>query len=428
MSEAAPVSAVRARTARWRAALRHDDYRLLFISLLPGTLGMMMAVVAFGYVAYQISGSATTLALVNLGWGIPMFLLSPIAGEVADRFPRRNVLLVTQAVVGLTAVLAALLIGTGVVQVWQLMAVTLIQGCAFAFNVPARQALIAELVPPEDLANAVALYNAGLNFCRVAGPAIAGALLSLPLIGASGVFALMAALYLLVLVMLFRLPAANLVRRTAGISRLDRLTAGMRYVAASPPLRRLMVLAFLPLLFGMPYQALMPAVAAEVYGVDAAGLGLLLTAGGLGALGGSLFVATMGSGATSLARGQLISGVFFGLGLTAFALCPYFLPALPLLAITGAASAAYTSLNNTLLMSSAPPEYHGRVMGVYMMTFAAMPLSSLPASRLAVGIGLPGTLLLCGVLSTASVILGTWGSWSELSFGVRNRAIFGRRS
>jgi len=215
---------------------------------------------------------------------------------VADRYHQRNVLLTTQAVVGLTAVLAAFLIATGVVQVWQLMAVTLIEGCAFAFNVPARQALIAELVPPEDLANAVALYNAGLNFCRVAGPAIAGALLSLPLIGAAGVFALMAALYLLVL------------------------------------------------------------------------------------------------------------------------------------AITGAASAAYASLNNTLLMSSAPPEYHGRVMGVYMMTFAAMPLSSLPASRLAEAIGLPGTLLLCGVLSTASVILGTWGSWSELVSESEIHVLSGRRS
>ena len=151
-------------------------------------------------------------------------------------------------------------------------------------------------MPPEDLANAVALYNAGLNFCRVAGPAIAGALLSLPLIGAAGVFALMATLYLLVL------------------------------------------------------------------------------------------------------------------------------------AIAGAALAAYASLNNTLLMSSAPPEYHGRVIGVYMMTFAAMPLSSLPASRLAEAIGLPGTLLLCGVLSTASVILGTWGSWSELVSESEIHVLSGRRS
>lgn len=102
---------------RYSAALRHPGFRLLFFSLLPGTLGMMMALVAFGYVAYQLSQSATTLALVNLGWGIPMFLLSAFAGEVADRYPRRNVVLATQGIVGLSAVIAAVLIGAGVIQV-----------------------------------------------------------------------------------------------------------------------------------------------------------------------------------------------------------------------------------------------------------------------------------------------------------------------
>jgi MFS family permease len=158
------------------AALRHRDFRLLWISLLPGTLGMMMSMVAFGYVAYELSGSATTLAAVNAGWGLPMFFLSPIAGVVADRVPRRNVLLLTQSLVGVTAVATAVLIASGAIQVWHLFTITIVQGTAFAFNVPARQALIAELVPRAELANALALYNAGLNFNRVAGPAIGGAL------------------------------------------------------------------------------------------------------------------------------------------------------------------------------------------------------------------------------------------------------------
>ena len=410
--------------ARYGAALRHPGYRLLFFSLLPGTMGMMMAVVAFGYVAYAISGSATTLALVNLGWGIPMFLLSPLAGEVADRFPRRNVLLATQAVVGLSAVLAAVLIGTGLIQVWQLIVVTLIQGTAFAFNIPARQALIAEQVPPEDLANAVALYNAGVNFNRVAGPAIAGVLLTVPALGATGVFALMAALYAVVLVALLRLPstAVTIDPRRAAESRLTRLSAGMRYVGAHPALRRLMLLAFLPLLFGMPYQALMPAIAAEVFETDAAGLGALLTAGGLGALAGSILIAGVNSNLSAMARVQFVAGIVFGAGLFALGFTPIFGLALPLLALIGGASAAYTSINNTLLMSHTPPEYHGRVMGVYMMTFAAMPLSSLPAARVAEAIGLPFTLILSGTLVVIAVFIGGSNAWKPQARRVRSGA------
>jgi MFS family permease len=390
---------------RWNTALRYPAFGLLWMSLLPGTLGMMMASVAFGFVAYQLSGSTTALAVVNLGWGVPMLVLSPAAGLAADRFPRRNVILVTQAVVGTTAVLATVLIATGTAQVWHLVAITTLQGAAFAFNIPARQALIAELVAPADLANAVAIYNSGQNLNRIVGPAVAGALLAAPAVGAAGVFALMAGLYVVVLVLLSRLPPTSVARRGSGTTPepiLRRLGAGFAFVAGHPDLRRLMLLAFLPLLIGMPYQGLLPAVAAQIFHTGAAGLGALSAAAGLGALAGSLVVVSFGRG-HRLPRFQLVSGVMFGLALAAFALVGRFVPALFLLALVGAASAAYTSINNTLLMHHAPPEYHGRVMGVYMMSFAAMPLSSLPAAWVADRIGLAPTLLACGLLSAATV-------------------------
>ena len=403
----------RDRALSWGSALRYPGFRILWLSLLPGTLGMMMGVVAFGFVAYQLTGSATTLAVVNAGWGLPMVVCSPLAGVVADRFSRRRVLLVTQSVVGLTAVGACLLIASGRVQVWQLLLVTLVQGVAFAFNMPARQALVAELVPREELANALAIQNAGLNFNRVAGPAIGGALLTLPAVGPAGVFAVMAGLYLVVLLALWRLPATGQPGRAAQAtprarsSVVGQLGAGLAYVFGRSDLRRLLLLAFLPLLFGMPYQALMPAIAAQVFEVDAAGLGALLTANGLGALGGSIAVAGMvGAGAVArLARLQYLSGILFGTALTGFALMEALIPALILVAVVGGASAAYTAVNNTLLMGQTPPEYHGRVMGVYMMTFAAMPLSSLPAAWMAERVGLSATLALCGVVSAAVVAL-----------------------
>ena len=308
------------------------------------------------------------------------------------------------------------------------MAVTFAQGTAFAFHMPARQALIAELVGPDDLPNALAISNAGLNFNRVAGPAIAGVLLTLPAVGPGGVFALMAALYVVVLLALGRLPdsgwhgapavgpegAEAAPARVSGRSRtrarpgvLDQLGAGLSYIFGRADLRRLLLLAFLPLLFGMPYQALMPAVAAEVFQVEAAGLGALLTANGLGALAGSLVVAgMMGTGvAARLFRLQYVSGILFGVSLMGFALVGAFVPALALVAVVGGASAAYSAVNSSLLMGQTPAEYHGRVMGVYMMTFAAMPLSSLPAAWVAEQVGLPATLAVCGALSALVVAL-----------------------
>jgi MFS family permease len=389
------------------AALRFPAFRLLWLGLLPGTLGMMMASVAFGFVAYQISGSATALAVVNLGWGVPMLVLSPAAGLVADRFPRRNVILATQAVVGVTAVGATVLVATGSAQIWQLAAITTLQGAAFAFNIPARQALIAELVPPAALANAVATHNAGQNLNRIVGPAVAGALLAAPAVGPVGVFALMAALYVVVLLLLVRLPPTA-VRRSGSAAPpeplLRRLGAGFAIVAARPDLRRLMLLAFVPLLLGMPYQGLLPAVAAQFFGAGAAGLGALSAAGGVGALAGSLLVVRFGRG-PRLHRFQLVSGVLFGIALAAFALVGRFVPALGLLALVGGASAAYTSVNNTLLMHHTPTAYHGRVMGVYMMSFAAMPLSALPAAWVAERAGLAPTLVACGLLASAAVVV-----------------------
>lgn len=398
----------------WGPALQHRHYRLLFFSLLPGTLGLMMAMVAFGYVAYRISGSATLLALTTAGYGISMAVLSPVAGMVTDRFSRRSLLLATQGTLGVSAAIAALLIATGTVQIWQLLLVSILQGAAFAFNMPARQALIAELVPPDDLANAIALSNAGLNLNRILGPALAGVLLSIPAVGPVGVFLLMAALYTAVFVMLLRLPATLRVGRAPRLGRGSALV-GLRYVFERPALRRLMTMAALPVLFGMPYQSLMPATADRVFGVGAAGLGTLLAANGVGALAGSLVVAAHTSrkvangqaGSDRLRRLQLAAGVLLGAAVVAFGLNGQFLVALPLVALAGGAAAAYSSVNSTLLMQGAEPEYHGRVMSVYMMAFSAMPLSSVPAAWVADHIGLPLTLIVCG--ATCAAIVGLLG-------------------
>lgn len=255
-------------------AFQSADFRLLWAGLLPGTLAWMMGTVAVPYAAFSLSGAATTLGAVNLAIGVPLLVLSLLSGILADRLPRRAMLLVTQGLLGLAAAALAVLSLAGLLQVWHLIAVALVQGTAYAFQLPGRQAYIADLVGRPRLRSAVALNNATMNFCRVAGPAAAGALLSVEGIGLRGVFWTMVALYGLVLSTLLRLPAhagehAEVMPR--GTNLWADLLEGLRYIRSSSTLAVPIAMGFLVMLFGMPFQALLPVFAERVYDVGAGG-------------------------------------------------------------------------------------------------------------------------------------------------------------
>jgi MFS family permease len=387
------------------AALRYPGYRLLTAGTTPHMLSMQMSTVAMGYLAYQLSGSATALGFIGLGWGLPMLVLSLVGGVVADRFPRRTIVLGTQAMVGASAAVGAALLLTGVIQIWHIFLLALMQGTAFAFNMPARQALIAELVGPADLGSAIALNNTLMNAARVLGPPIAGVLIGAPAVGINGLYVLMASIYVVVLLTLWRLP------RTAGPARAGRrsgrqdLVAGLRFIGGSPALIGLLALGFAPMFFGMPHQLLLPVFALGILQAGPEGLGLLNMASGLGAVVGSVLVAFVAVGRQRAA--QVALGLLFGAGLIGFALSGGLLPAALLLALVGAASAGYMSLNNSLIMEATPKEFHGRVMSVYMMTWALMPLASLPAARLADQIGAATTVAWMGALLIVAVLAVT---------------------
>jgi MFS family permease len=285
--------------------------------------------------------------------------------------------------------------------VWHLFALGLVQGTVFAFNMPARQAFIAELVGRDDLMNAIALQNAAMNLSSVAGPALAGYLIAVPAVGVGGVYVLMAVAYLVVIITLLGLPAG----RSRGARRpgLEEVTAGVRFMRDSPPLRTLLLLAFIPTFLGMPYMTLLPVFALRVLQAGSPGLGLLSGASGAGALAGSLIVAAWGSARHKGAL-QLGVGVLYGVALVAFALAGTLPVAATVLVVVGLASAAYRSLNSTLVMSYTPAELHGRVMSVYLMTFSLMPLSGLPAGALADSVGPRLTVAGAGVLLALSVL------------------------
>ena len=386
------------------AALGNRDYRLLWLGTLGSFTAMQMQQVARGYLAYELSGSAMVLGVVGLSFGLPQLVFSLVGGVVADRVAKRNLLLVTQAATGLVALATAVLVATDLITIWQLVVLGVLQGTIFSFNMPTRQAFLAELVGPEEMMNAVALNNAGMNVTRIFGPALAGFLIAVPFIGLSNVFGFMAACYLLPVLMLFQIRP-----RYAGVGRpkapmLQEFAAGMRYIRRHEVLGMLLLLGLVPIILGFPYQMLLPVFASDaVHGVGARGLGLMSACTGLGALVGALVVATA-TGLRRRGRLQLAAGAAFGISLLGFGLAPSFPLALLALAVVGFSGSVYQSLNSTLIMTSSEPAYYGRVMSVNLMGFSLMPIASLPMGLVADHLGAPRTVLLCGVAVTLFVV------------------------
>ncbi|MCL6647608.1 MAG: MFS transporter [Chloroflexi bacterium] len=399
-----PVTSVPAPT-RWPRmfiALSDPRFRRFVIGMLFTYIPMTMQMVTTGYLAYQLSGRATDLGLVALAWGVPGLLLTLVAGVIADRYQRQQILLVTQLGTALVTFVVAVLVASGLIAVWQLVLAGAVQGTLFAFNLPARQGALPEVVPERYLTNAVAVNTSFFNLCRVLGPSLAGLLIAIPAIGIAGVYALMALSFLLSALLLVRLPFGKAAAPRPRQALLREVGAGLRYLRSDPALWVPIALAFVFVGFGLPYQNLLPVYAAAVLNVDAAGLGALMTMQGVGALIGSL---ALGALAEFRQKGVLLlaAGLLFALLLIAVAFTAHFLLALVLLTFAGGLSNLSMSLNNTLLLLNAQREYVGRVMSISMFTFSLMPLMALPMGALADLAGLTTTFAAAGVL----VIVGS---------------------
>ncbi len=391
--------AVRVRTFQ---ALGNPHFRTLWFGMLASYMAMNMNILARGYLAYDLSGSATALGWVTMVRGLPQLFLSPMGGVIADRVDKRKLLLVTQVAMSSLAAINVALLVMGIIQIWHLAALSLAEGFVFAFNMPSRQAIVPELVSDDELMNAVALNNSGMNLTRILGPALAGALIGFGARGLEITFSLVALCYIGFIFSLWRVPRERRVSHAAKGPFLEQLMGGIRYIVGYPPLLALIGLAFVPILFGMPYQTLLPVFTKGVLNVGASGLGLLSAASGLGALVGSLAVATM----ASFRRKDLLQvgfGVLFGLSLVGFALTPVFSFALAWIFVVGLTGNAYMSLNSTMIMSVTERSYHGRVMSVYMMTWSLMPLSTLPLGKVVDAVGVQPTTAVAGVIVSVFV-------------------------
>jgi MFS family permease len=387
-------------------ALAVPAFRLLWSMSFPSTMTWSICNVATGYAALTLSGSATALGIVTSLGGLPMLVLAPLGGVVADRFPRRNVIFVAQGILMAGALALAFLSMLDQLEVWHLGALGLVQGVAFSFNMPARQSLLMEVVGPKLARSAAALNTAPPNVSRVIGPSVAGVMLATPWIGISGVFWTMVLMYTIVIVSLFRLPPSERPPQvTGGIRSVwDSLLEGFRYILGSPLHRGLLGTAFVLLVLGAPVLQIMPVFSEHVFDVGATGLGMLLSANGIGALVGSFGVAAL-TGMRRLGLIQVGFGFGFGLAIIGFSLAPSMTSAMIAIALFGVCQACYMSLNGTMLMGNTEPRLYGRVLSVYLMTFAVTPIAALPLAwatdqidpQLAVGI--------TGVLVTTAVVI-----------------------
>ena len=380
-------------------SLRHRNYQLFFGGQLISLVGTWMDQVAESWLVYRLTGSSLLLGTVAFASQIPVFLLAPIGGIVADRYNRRTILVITQStMMAITFVLAGITLAH-VVQVWHVMLLAALTGVVNAFDIPARQAFIVDMVSREDLLNAIALNSSMFNGARVVGPALAGIVVAA--VGEGWCFFANGVSFLAVIagLLMMQLVAP---RRSLEGSPVENIIEGFRFVAGTSPIRALMLLLGMISFTGMPYAVLMPVFADQILHGGAQGLGLLMGASGLGALSAAITLANRKS-VSGLGQWVAVAASCFGVALILFSVSRHFWLSVALLVPVGFFIMLQMASSNTLIQSMVPDHLRGRVMAVYSMMFMGMaPLGALLAGSLAHGIGAPMTVAIGGVIALIS--------------------------
>lgn len=395
----------------------NEHYRSYWVGNQANTMVMQMQMVANGYLAYTLTGSAAALGVVAFASSLPMLAFSPLGGVMADRLEKRKLLLWIQAAQCVISVAIGLLVVANRIEYWHLVVSGALQGISFAVMMPTRQSWIPQLVKREDLTSALALNNAGMNASRVIGPSLAGLLIATPGFGVNGVYFLRIAAFAWVLYTLLKIPIRGepdpITAAGPGTDRLTgllmQLTSGMRYIWHHATLSSLFLFAVVTMLLGQSYQQLLPAYALGVFEVGPEGQGLMQTVVGVGALVGSLTMAYI-SRNPNRARIQAYTGTALGIALMLFGLCAafhLFAMSLAALFLVGLTLDFNATINQTLIMLNAERAVYGRVMSVYMMTFALSGFSASIAGYLMDTIGGALTMLSQGAMLAVFVILMT---------------------
>ena len=362
------------------AALRHRNFRLFITGQFISLCGTWMQTIAQGWLVLQLTNSAFAVGLVTALGSLPVLLFSLYGGVIADRVNKRRFILLLQSLMLAEALTLGLLTALGLITVQWIMGLAIFFGLLTAFEVPTRQAFVAEIVDREDLMNAIALGSSGFNLARVIGPALAGALIAT--VGLSACFFANAATYLAVIVGLLRMDIER-PRVPAFVPVWAALGEGVAYVFGHRWPRALVIIVATFSIFGFSFVALMPVFARDALGLDASGYGAMVASIGVGAVAAAFFMAAFGDRVRQ-SRLVLGSSTLFGIVLVAASLAPEFWSAVFLFTATGGIMALNGIAANTMLQSEAPDELRGRVMGFYSFTVLGLaPFGSLQAGWLA---------------------------------------------
>lgn len=375
-------------------SLRHRNFRLFFSGQLISLVGTWMQSIAQSWLVYDMTKSSLLLGTVTFAGQIPVFLLAPVGGIVADRWHRRYVVIATQTSAMILAFILAVLTLTRRVTVWEVIVLAGLMGVVNAFDLPTRQAFLVEMVGREDLMNAIALNSSMFNGARIIGPSIAGVLVAT--IGEGWCFFANGVSFIAVIIGLLMMQIVRQPGEAERVSPLAHMAEGFRFVRDTAPIRALLLLLGLVSVVAMPYTVLMPIFAASILHGNARTLGVLMGATGIGALAGALMLASR-TGVRGLGRWVAIACASFGVSLILFSFSRWYLLSVVLLVPVGFSMMTQMTSTNTLIQSMVPDRLRGRTMAVYTMTFMGMaPLGALLSGALADRIGAPWTVALGG--------------------------------
>lgn len=377
-------------------SLRYRNYRLFFGGQSISLIGTWMQRIALPWLVYHITDSAFLLGVVSFAGQIPTFLLAPFAGVITDRLNRYKVLLVTQILSFVQALLLAVLALSGSIQIWQIVALSVAFGCINAFDVPSRHSFVIEMVgKKEDLGNAIALNSMMFNGARLIGPSVAGLILATA--GEGICFLINAISYIFVIASLLMMYVKHREIPKRETHMLRELKEGLDYTFGFAPIKHLILLLAVVSLMGSSYQVLMPVFAKEVLQGGSQTFGFLMGAAGLGALLGAIYLASRES---VLKLGRIIPAAsgLFGAGLIILSFMKNFPVTIFLMVIIGLGVMLHTASSNTILQTITEDDKRGRVMSFYTMAImGTAPFGSLIAGFLAKTIGTQETILVGGL-------------------------------
>lgn len=368
--------------------------------------GQWIQQVTLGWLLYDLTSSSILLGALNGARAIPFLIAGPIAGVVADRVDRRKLLLLVEQFLFAATFMMGLLAATGSVAPWHLFVFTLATGIAWSFTDPVRQTLIPNVVPKEDLINAVALNSVANNATKVMGPALGGLLIAT--FGVSGNFFVQALAYAGVLTMIYRMTVPRTPSQAQQSSMFANMKEGLAYVWSNSLVLALILSALVPRLLAVPYQTLMPIFQKDVLRVGPAGLGMLMAAPGVGGLIALLTLASIAGGIKRQGFLMLSAVMSLGLFLVIFSQTTSFILALVTLVGVGGCQVMFNATVNTLLHLTVPDQLRGRVMSIYMLDRGLMPAGALLAGTSAHFIGAPATT---GLMGFAVFLLGIFLAW-----------------